>query len=127
MKRHVNKFSTLILLNIILMFSAQVVASGADVIDAEVKRGNDDSFTINVTVQHADEGWNHYADHWLILDKNEQLIAARKLMHPHVKEQPFTRSLSYIQIPDDVTEITIRAHCSIDDYSGKNLTIKLER
>jgi len=122
-----NKLLILVLLNVLVMCSAHVVANEADIIDAEVKRGNDGSFTFNVTVQHADEGWNHYADHWLILDKDEQMIAARKLMHPHVKEQPFTRSLSYIQIPDEVTEIIIRAHCSIDDYSGKDLTLKIER
>lgn len=116
----------LICFNILLICSAHVLASEADVIDAGVIRGDDGSFTFNVTVQHADEGWNHYADHWLILDKDEQVIAARKLMHPHVKEQPFTRSLSYIEIPDEVTEVTIRAHCSVDNYSGKDMLVKIK-
>ena len=116
----------LICLYILLICSAQVLASEADVIDAEVIRGDDGSFTFNVTVRHEDEGWNHYADHWLILDNDEQVIAARKLMHPHVKEQPFTRSLSYIQIPDEVTEVTIRAHCSVDNYSGKDMVVKIK-
>jgi len=115
-----------IFLHILLITSVHVIASEADVIDAEVKQKNDGSYTINVTVQHADEGWNHYADHWLILDKDDQVIAARKLMHPHVKEQPFTRDLSYIQIPDEVTEVTIRAHCSVDNYSGKNMVVKIK-
>ena len=116
----------LICLYILLICSAQVLASEADVIDAKVIRGDDGSFTFNVTVRHEDEGWNHYADHWLILDNDEQVIAARKLMHPHVKEQPFTRSLSYIQIPDEVTEVTIRAHCSVDNYSGKDMLVKFK-
>jgi len=116
----------LICLYILLICSAQVLASEADVIDAKVIRGDDGSFTFNVTVRHEDEGWNHYADHWLILDNDEQVIAARKLMHPHVKEQPFTRSLSYIQIPDEVTEVTIRAHCSVDNYSGKDMVVKIK-
>jgi hypothetical protein len=116
----------IIYLHILMIYSAHVLASEADVIDAKVIRGDDGSFTFNVTVQHADEGWNHYADHWLILDNNEQVIAARKLMHPHVKEQPFTRSLSYIQIPDEITEVTIRAHCSVDNYSGENMLVKIK-
>jgi len=116
----------LICLYILLICSAQVLASEADVIDAKVIRGDDGSFTFNVTVRHEDEGWNHYADHWLLLDNDEQVIAARKLMHPHVKEQPFTRSLSYIQIPDEVTEVTIRAHCSVDNYSGKDMVVKIK-
>ncbi len=64
-----NKPLILVLLNILVICSAHVVASEADVIDAEVKREYDGSFTFNVTVQHADEGWNHYADHWLILNR----------------------------------------------------------
>jgi hypothetical protein len=116
----------LICFNILLICSAHVLASEADVIDAEVIRADDGSFTFNITVQHADEGWNHYTDHWLILDNDEQVIAARKLMHPHVKEQPFTRSLSYIEIPDEVTEVTVRAHCSVDNYSGKNMLVKIK-
>jgi hypothetical protein len=116
----------LICLHILLICSAHVLASEADVIDAEVIRADDGSFTFNITVQHADEGWNHYTDHWLILDNDEQVIAARKLMHPHVKEQPFTRSLSYIEIPDEVTEVTVRAHCSVDNYSGKNMLVKIK-
>ena len=109
------------------MCSAHVIASQADVIDAEVKQESDGSFTFSVTVQHADEGWNHYADHWLILSRDEQLLGVRKLMHPHVEEQPFTRSLPYTQIPDEVSEVIIRAHCSVDNYSGKNITVKIER
>ena len=109
-----------------IILISPVIASEADVIDAEVKRGDDGSYTFNVTVQHADEGWNHYVDHWLILDKNELVIAARKLAHPHIKEQPFTRNLSYIQIPDEVTEVIIRAHCSVDNYSGKDMIVKIE-
>ena len=119
------KLIVLIFINSCLIYSTHIIASEAIVMDAEVKKGNDGSFIFYVTVQHADEGWNHYADHLLILDKDEQMIAARKLMHPHVKEQPFTRSLSYIQIPDDVTEIIIRAHCSVDKHTGKDLTLKI--
>lgn len=116
----------LIFLHVFLLYYSHVLASEADVVDAEVKQEDDGSYTISVTVQHADEGWNHYADHWLILDKDEQLIAVRKLMHPHVKEQPFTRSLSYIEIPDEITEVIIRAHCSVDNYSGKNMVVKIK-
>ena len=116
-----------IFLNFSFIFSSQVIASEADVIDAEVKRGDDGTFTFNVTVQHADEGWHHYATHWLILDNDEQLIAARKLMHPHVNEKSFTRSLQNVEIPDEVTEVIIGALCSTGNSSGKRLTLKIER
>ncbi len=109
----------------ILSGSIPAFAGATRIVDVKVECNS--SCTFSVTLQHADEGWNHYADHWLILDKDEQVIAARKLMHPHVKEQPFTRSLSYIEIPDEITEVTIRAHCSVDNYSGKDMTLIIER
>lgn len=121
------KLIILFLLNMLLLGPAHVLASDADVIDAEVKRGDDGTFTFNVTVQHADEGWHHYATHWLILDKDEQLIAARKLMHPHVNEKSFTRSLQNVDLPDEVTEVIIGALCSKGNSSGKRLTLKIER
>ena len=112
----------------LLLLSASIgIAGEADVLSAEVEHAGGDLYRFKVTVQHEDEGWNHYVDHWLILDKDEQLIVVRKLMHPHVKEQPFTRSLSYIGIPDAVTEVIIRAHCSVDSYSGKDMSLKFER
>ena len=47
----------------------------------------------------ADSGWDHYANRWEVLEPEGQVIATRTLLHPHVDEQPFTRSLSGIHIP----------------------------
>ncbi len=110
----------------LLLCVSHAYASEANVVDANVIHEADGSFTFKVTVQHTDEGWQHYADHWLILDKDEQLIAARKLLHPHVKEQPFTRDLSYIEIPETVKEVIIRAHCSVDGYTGYDFALNIE-
>ena len=122
-----NKLIILFLLNILFLCPAHVLASEADVIDAETKRGDDGAFTFNVTVQHADEGWNHYATHWLILDKDEKLIATRKLMHSYLNEKSFTRSLPNVEIPDEVAEVIIGAFCSAGNSSGRCLTLKIER
>jgi hypothetical protein len=48
-------------------------------------------------------------------------------LHPHENEQPFTRSLTGVAIPDGVTEVTIRAHDSVDGYGGKEFTVALPR
>ncbi|MCZ4352115.1 hypothetical protein O4H61_06260 [Roseovarius aestuarii] len=67
----------------------------------------------HVTVQHADTGWDHYADGWEILDASGTVLATRTLHHPHVNEQPFTRSLGPIMLPDGTREVFVRAHCSL--------------
>ncbi len=55
------------------------------------------------------------------------VLGTRKLLHPHVDEQPFTRSLSGVAIPDDVAEVTIRAHDNVHGYGGQELTVPVPR
>jgi hypothetical protein len=49
----------------------------------------------------------------------------RLLLHPHENEQPFTRSQSGILIPEEITQVIIRAHDLIDGYGGQEVTIDL--
>lgn len=101
------------------------MAGEADVVEAKAQRGADGSYRFDVTVRHADTGWDHYADRWEVLAPDGTVLGTRTLLHPHVEEQPFTRSLSGVRIPEDVAEVTIRAHDSVDGYGGKTLTLRL--
>ena len=80
---------------------------------------------IDVTLQHPDTGWDHYADGWEVLDKKGKRLGYRELMHPHVEEQLFTRSLVNVMLPDGIREIFIRARCSENGWSSKTYAIKL--
>jgi hypothetical protein len=44
------------------------------------------------------------------------VLGERVLLHPHVDEQPFTRSLSGVAIPSDVEQVTVRAHDNVDGW-----------
>jgi hypothetical protein len=55
------------------------------------------------------------------------VLGTRTLLHPHAEEQPFTRSLTGVRIPDDVAAVTIRAHDSVHSYGGKALTVAVPR
>ncbi len=111
---------------IILLFSAVPSLSGeADVIDVKVSSSKAGSYTFDVTVSHKDTGWDHYADKWEILDDKEEIVGTRILHHPHVDEQPFTRSLSGVEIPPSIKEVTVRAHDSVHEYGGKVFNVKL--
>ena len=105
---------------------APVMAGEADVVSAIAERTGD-SWRFTATVRHADEGWEHYADSWEVLDPNGEVLAVRVLLHPHVGEQPFTRSLGDVFIPDDVTEVTVRARDSVHGYGGATTRVKLPR
>lgn len=85
------------------------------------------AWTFNVTVAHADEGWEHYADEWQVVAPDGTVLGTRTLYHPHVTEQPFTRSLGGVVIPDGMTEVTLRARDSVHGYGGQELTVKLRK
>ncbi len=108
----------------ILPVIANVAFAGkADVENVRVLTDGNNSWTFQVTVKHADEGWDHYADRWEILSENGKILSTRVLAHPHVNEQPFTRSLSGTTIPEHITSITIRAHDKVHGYGGKAVTL----
>ncbi|UWR11629.1 hypothetical protein [Sulfitobacter mediterraneus] len=84
-----------------------------------------DLWTFDVTLRHGDTGWDDYADAWRVLDKDGKVLGLRNLAHPHVNEQPFTRSLSGVSIPSNVSEVAVQARDSVGGWSPATVTIKL--
>jgi len=101
-----------------LVASVASYAGEADVVDVTIESLGNGKFRINATVAHEDTGWDHYANRWDVLDEAGNLIGSRELAHPHVNEQPFTRSVSLV-IPETVKTITVRANDSVHDTGGK--------
>jgi hypothetical protein len=99
-------------------------AGEADVIDVTATKGTT-GWTFNVTVRHDDKGWEHYADRWDVLAPDGTVLGSRTLLHPHVGEQPFTRSLSGVAIPAGITQVTIRAHDKVHGLGGTELVVDL--
>jgi hypothetical protein len=100
-------------------------AGEADVVAAEATQSPDGSWRFDVSVRHADEGWEHYADAWEVVSLDGEVLATRTLLHPHEYEQPFTRSLSGVAIPADADAVEIRAHDSVHGYGGVTLRVTL--
>jgi len=53
--------------------------------------------------------------------------APGRLYHPHVGEQPFTRSLSGVAIPEGVSKVTVEAHDSVQGWGGATVEVELPR
>lgn len=97
---------------LILPLIALLAASSAFA-DAPVIEGASLSGTrLAVTLSHPDTGWAHYADGWTVFAPDGTQIGIRPLAHPHVEEQPFTRSVSLRDLPDGLSHLTITATCN---------------
>jgi hypothetical protein len=100
-------------------------AGEADVLEVSVTAQGHRKYHFEVTVAHADTGWEHYADRWEVLAPDGSVLGTRTLMHPHVDEQPFTRNLSGVAIPAQIPSVEVRAHDSVHAYGGKAMKVKL--
>lgn len=105
-------------------FLTTTLAGEADVVDGTITALGGGRYQINATVAHADTGWDHYANRWDVLAPDGTLLGTRELAHPHVNEQPFTRSVT-LSIPEGVTTITLRANDSVHGLGGKTLELQV--
>jgi hypothetical protein len=111
------------LLYAVTLLCNPALANDATIVDVKIQAsGGDNSFRIDVTLEHADEGWDHYANRWDVLDENGELLGSRTLHHPHVNEQPFTRSLT-LTIPESVKKVTIVASDSVHGDNSKTVSV----
>jgi len=108
--------------SLLALVSTNAFAGEADVVDVTIESLGDGNFLINATVAHDDEGWDHYANRWDVLDEAGNVIGSRELAHPHVDEQPFTRSVR-LSIPTNVKTISVRANDSVHATGGKSFEI----
>ena len=108
-----------------LLSSTLAIADSAEVVDASAECNQNSQCTFNVTVRHSDKGWDHYANRWEVLTPDGNIIAVRVLRHPHIHEQPFTRSLSQVTVPMDLKRVKIRAHDSVHKYGNKDFSLDL--
>ncbi len=121
---------------VFLILSLDTIAAqgNADVLNVEANENSNGTWTFRVSVEHPDTGWEDYADGWDVILPNGKVIKpnsteafTKTLWHPHIEEQPFTRSQSNIVIPPEVDSVTVRAHDIRDGFGGKTLTVNLKR
>ncbi|GAB4188438.1 MAG: hypothetical protein Tsb002_14730 [Wenzhouxiangellaceae bacterium] len=101
---------------LLLALATPGAANQPHIVDVDVNCDPQRRCTFQVSVQHHDQGWDHYANRWEILGPDDAIIAVRTLHHPHDHEQPFTRSLRDVDIPQPLTSVRLRAHDSVHGY-----------
>ncbi len=109
----------------LFVLSPAVFANEVTVEYVEVKQNND-KWDFYVRLKHEDSGWDHYADAWRIVDLDGKELARRVLYHPHVNEQPFTRSLRDVAISENDLVVFVEAHDKVHGWSKKRVRIHMQ-
>lgn len=110
---------------IIASLAGSAFAGEVTVVNAKAFNSGNNTFRFDVTLRHEDKGWKHYADNFEVLTVKGTLLGRRVLLHPHENEQPFTRALSRVRIPQGIKEVIIRGHDKIHKYGRKELKLVL--
>ncbi len=125
------KFSGLTLLGTLALLAPisvdQVRADTVDIVAGEAHQRSGEAWDFSVTVAHPDSGWDHYVDRWEIIGPDGKVLGVRVLLHPHVQEQPFTRTLAGVVVPRETHYVTIRANCNVDGLGGQEWRIDLKK
>lgn len=101
----------------LLLAASPVLADPAQVVGVNATQSSN-GWRFDVTLAHADTGWEDYADGWRVELADGTIIGDRPLGHPHVEEQPFTRSTSGVAIPDGTVEVFIRTRTNVDGWDA---------
>ena len=110
---------------VLIVLGAASAKADPAVVEDVTARLTGDTWTFSVTLSHADTGWDDYADGWRVEGSDGTVLGYRELFHPHVDEQPFTRSLSGVAIPDGLTVVQIRARTNVDGWDSTTLPFRL--
>ena len=110
-----------------LAVAAPAQAGKTDVVAVKINPESDGTFRFSVSVRHRDQGWHHYANAWEVVAPDGTVLGTRVLLHPHEREQPFTRGLGQVEIPAGVREVTVRAVDLKHGAGGKEITVEVPR
>jgi len=109
-----------------LLLTTSVFANDVEIVKVVLTK-HTGTWRADVTLKHDDTGWKHYADGWRLVDEKGNEIGKRTLYHPHVNEQPFTRSLSDFQMPKNTKIIFVEAHDLKHGWSSNRVKIDMTK
>lgn len=123
---------TAILLTLTFLWTVTAVGASADtaqkypdVVDVEVHAGQGGSFTFEVTLSSPYDSAERYADAFRIVTPDGETLGVRELLHHHANEQPFTRSLTGVRVPDDVRTVVVQGRDQEHGYGGQTIEVTL--
>jgi len=108
------------------------VPGDANVTNVFAREESDGLWTFHVSVKHKDVNWYDFSDGWDVVLPDGTAVKpdpfgqfTRHIRHPHVHEQPFTRTQKAVQIPEGVDRVRVRAHDKKHGWGGQEIEVLL--
>jgi hypothetical protein len=95
-----------------------------DVIAANATRDGE-AWNFSATISSPYDTPQRYADAWRIIAPDGSVLGTRDLAHDHAGEQPFTRSLTGVEVPSDVGAVTIEGRDRVNGWGGGTVAVDL--
>ena len=96
-----------------------------DVVGVKVRARGPNSFDFDVTVSSPYDTAQRYSDAFRAMSRDGEVFGERKLLHDHAGEQPFTRDLYGVMVPEGVRKVVIQARDQKYGYGGKAVEVDL--
>ena len=93
------------------------------VVDVTVGAESAHVFTFAVTISSPYDSAERYADAWRIVGPDGTVYGTRELAHHHAGEQPFTRSLSGVEIPAEVITVEVEGRDQLHGWGGATVEV----
>jgi hypothetical protein len=97
----------------------------ADVVDVKVHARGGNRFDFDVTISSPYDTPRRYADAFRVMRADGVVYGERTLFHDHAGEQPFTRDLYGVTLPQAVKTVVVQARDQKYGYGGKTLQVTL--
>lgn len=95
-----------------------------DVVEVAVS-SDGGSYTFDVTMSSPYDSPERYADGMRVRSADGEVYGERELLHDHASEQPFTRSIDDVEIPDDVDEVVVEGRDQQSGWGGETQTVSV--
>ncbi len=96
-----------------------------DVIGVVAEQSSDGSWRFDVTLSSPYDSAERYADAWRIIGPDGTEYGVRELAHDHAGEQPFTRSLSGVELPDEIDSVIVEGRDQVNGWGGEVADVSL--
>lgn len=96
-----------------------------DVVGVEVMETADNVYTFEVTISSPYDTSERHADAWRVKGEDGTVYAIRELAHDHASEQPFTRSLNDVAIPEGTATVIVEGRDLEYGWGGQTVAVEL--